>query len=100
NKHRYIDEYADAATVVGTAPGAAASAREEHHAKEEVAEHRDSAHHHRDHRHRADIVVAHVRHLVADHALQFLAIHLIDQPLRHADDRVCRIAAGRERIGR
>ena len=47
-----------------------------------------------------DVVVADVRHLVGDDALQFLAVHQLEQAPGHGDRGVLRVAAGGEGVGR
>jgi hypothetical protein len=60
----------------------------------------EAANHNHSHLGYAGIAPADVRHLVRDHALQLLAIQLIDQAPRHANHRMLGIAAARERVGR
>ena len=40
-----------------------------------------------------------VRELVREHAAQLVFVDDLEQPLRHRDRRVVRVAAGRERVG-
>ena len=98
--HRNRDQRRRLIVAIVAASAAPAESAEEHPAVDEVREHRDSTDHHGDHHHRADVVIGDVRHLVPDHALQLLAVHLIDQSLRDANHRMRRVAAGRERVGR
>ena len=51
-------------------------------------------------RHHADVVVADVRHLVRDHALQLAVVELVEQAARGGDGGVLRVAAGREGVRR
>ena len=47
-----------------------------------------------------DVEVADVRQLVADDALELLAVELLEQPGRDRDRGVLRVAPGGERVGR
>ena len=73
---------------------------EELRAQEEVADERDRAHEDADQRGEADVVVAHVRHLVRDHALELVAVHHREQAAGDRDRGVLGVAAGGERVGR
>ena len=55
---------------------------------------------HADEQREADVVVAHVRQLVADDALQLLAVELLEQARGDGDAGVLRIAASGEGVGR
>ena len=86
-----------AAVAVATAGRTAAPERE---AQEEVGQDRDRADHDADDQREPDVEVAHVRQLVADDALELLAIELLEEAGRDRDRRVLRIAAGREGVRR
>ena len=45
-----------------------------------------------------DVVVAHVRDLVREHAAQLVLVDDLQQALRHRDRGVVLVAAGRERV--
>ena len=51
-------------------------------------------------RREADVVVADVRHLVGDHALQLVAVEHLHHPARDGDRGVLRVAPGGEGVGR
>ena len=55
---------------------------------------------HADEQREADVEVADVAHLVADDALQLLAVELLEQPGRHRHAGVLRISAGGEGVRR
>ena len=65
-----------AAVAVAAAAPAAAPEREP---EEEVGEERDRADEHRDEQREPDVEVADVRQLVADDALELLAVELLEQ---------------------
>ena len=69
-------------------------------AQEEVGDQRDHADEDADQRGEADVVVADVRHLVGEHALELLAVEHLHQPARDGDGGVLRVAAGGEGVGR
>src|SRR3712207_8774184 len=52
-------------------------------AEEEVGQERDRTDEHAEQEREADVVVADVAHLVRDHALELLAIELLEQAGRH-----------------
>ena len=79
---------------------ATAHAAPEAPAEEEVGDQRDHADQDADQRLEADVVVADVRHLVGDDALQFLAVEALEQPAGHGDGRVLRVAPGGQGVGR
>ena len=78
---------------------APAAAAEERRAQEEVGDQGDHADEHADERREADVEVAHVRHLVGDHALQLVAAHHLQQPGGHRHRGVLRVATGGEGVG-
>ena len=91
----------DAAPTTSLAIAAATRpSTEEGEPQEEVGEERDAADKDRHQQREPDVVVADVRHLVADHALQLLPVELLQQPGRDGDGRVLRVAPRREGIGR
>ena len=87
------------AAGVAAAP-AAAHAAPEAPAQEEVGDQRDHADQDADERREADVVVADVRHLVGDDALELLAVEALEQPARDGDGGVLRVAPGGEGVGR
>ena len=89
-------EAAPATVVVAVAPPAAAEPERE--AQEEVGQERDRADQHADEQREPDVVVADVRQLVAEDALELLAVHLLEQAGRDRDRRVLRVAAGGEGV--
>ena len=77
-----------------TAPPAAP----EREAQEEVGQERDRADQHADDQREPDVEVADVRQLVADDALELLAVELLEQAGRDRDRGVLRVAAGGEGV--
>ena len=77
----------------------AADAAPEREAQEEVGEQRDAADQHADEQREADVVVADVRQLVADDALELLAVELLQEAGGDRDRCVLRVAAGGEGVG-
>ena len=69
-------------------------------AQEPVGDERDAPNQHAHQQREPDVEVAHVAHLVADDALQLLAVHLLEEPGRGRDRGVLRISSGRERVRR
>ena len=69
-------------------------------AQEEVGDERDHADEDADQRLEADVVVADVRHLVRDHALELVAVEPLQQAARDRDRGVPRVAPGRQSVGR
>ena len=69
-------------------------------AREHVGEQGDRPDEHADQQAEADVVVLDVRQLVAEDALELLAVELLEQARRHRDAGVLRVTAGREGIGR
>jgi len=86
------------AAVVAVARAVQASAVPPHHAQRDVGENRNRADQRDCERHDENVVVLHVRQFVGHYSLEFHSVHLVEQPGRHGDCRVLRIAAGRERI--
>ena len=84
---------------VAAAPPAAHAAPEGA-AQEEVGDQRDHAHQDADQRREADVVVADVRHLVGDDALELVAVEAVEQPAGDGDGGVLRVAPGGEGVGR
>ena len=89
------------AAAVPVARGAAtpAEASPEGEAQEEVGQKRDRPDENADEERVADVVVAHVRQLVADHALELFAVELLQEPRRDRDRGMPRIAARGEAFG-
>ncbi len=85
--------------VVGVVASAAAS-EPEGIAEEEAGEQGDASDHDAHDQGEADVVVPDVGHLVAQYALQFLAVHLLQEATGHGNRRVLRVASGREGVGR
>jgi hypothetical protein len=73
---------------------------EEGRAQEEVGDERDHADQDAHQRREADVVVAHVRELVGDDALELLAVEALHQAAGHGDRRVPRVTAGGEGVER
>ena len=69
-------------------------------AGDDVGEEGDRAHEHADEQAEADVVVLDVRELMADDALELLAVELLEQSRRDRDPGVLRVTAGREGVGR
>ena len=95
---KMIDLGPSPATAVAIA--AATAAAPEREPQEEVGEDRDRPDHHADDEREPDVVVADVRQLVADDALELLAVELLEQAGRDRHGRVLRIAPGGEGVGR
>ena len=97
------DDGEDRAGLVAARVAAAAAAAHpapEAPAQEEVGDERDHADQDADQRLEADVVVADVRHLVGDDALELLAVEAVEQPARDGDGGVLRVAPGGQGVGR
>ena len=91
------DRGRSAAAPVAVAP-APSPATPEGEAQEPVGQQRDAADQHADQQREADVVVADVAHLVGHHALQLLAVHLLEQPGGDGHRGVLRVASGGEGV--
>ena len=94
------DRLGAAAAPTAVAVPRPARAAPEREAQEEVGEQGDRADHHADDEREPDVEVAHVRQLVADDALELLAVELLEQAGRDRDRGVRRVASGGEGVGR
>ena len=96
------DDREDGAGLVAARAAAAppAHAAPEAPAQEEVGDEGDHADQDADQRLEADVVVADVRHLVGDHALELVAVEAVEQPARDGDGGVLRVATGGQGVGR
>ena len=68
--------------------------------RKKSAQDRDGADHDADDEREPDVEVAHVRELVAEDALELLAVELLEEAGRDGDRRMRRVAAGGEGVGR
>ena len=88
-----IDEDRPGLVAARVAAAPAAHAAPEAPAQEEVGDQGDHADEDADQRREADVVVADVRHLVGDHALELLAVEALQQAAGDRDGGVLRVAA-------
>ena len=84
------------AAAVAAPPAEAEPAR----TQEEVGDEGDQPDEDADEGGEADVVVAHVRHLVGDHALELVAVHRVEQAAGDGDGAVGRVASRGERVRR